>query len=323
MRRRRRGTRACWASTACGRNSASRGAAPPARATLWANPGEKPGNGIDDDHDGLVDDVHGWNFDSNNADLSPSGPVLPGGVTHGDLTAAIAAGRELADTAVIVGIAPGSRWAAVISRDIAPGVEWALDHDADTYSMSFSMPGLGELRAHWRKVMDDAALAGLFLVSGAGNFANPQAPTFAPVPVQMRTPEDIPFSVFGVSGVGGDGKRPIFSSQGPVLWETDAYHEGEVAKPDMATVNTNILLLDAQGNHSYRGRMGWSGNSFAGPHLAGIIALMIEADPDLTPWRARDILVRTARDIGDPGFDPQTGAGLVDAYAAVQAVRKH
>jgi Subtilase family len=299
-------------------------APPPIRTTLWANPAEKPGNGIDDDGDGLIDDAHGFDFDRNSAVLSPTSPLLPGEITHGDLTAAVAAGRELVDSAVIVGMAPGSRWAAVISSlDITPGVEWALEHNADTYSMSFSMPGLGELRSHWRKVMDHAALAGLFLVSGAGNFANPQAPNFAPIPVQMRTPEDIPLSVFGVSGIGRDGKRPVFSSQGPVVWKTAAYDEGEVAKPDMATVNTNILALDALGHASWRGAAGWSGNSFAGPHLAGIIALMLEADPDLTPWKARDILVATAHDIGEPGIDPQTGAGVVDAYAAVRAVMKH
>jgi hypothetical protein len=297
-------------------------APPQIRSTLWRNMGEIPGNGVDDEGNGLIDDVHGFDFDRNTPALESSAPGLPGGVTHGDLTAAVATGRELGDTAVIVGIAPGSRWAAVISiLDIARGVEWALEHGADTYSMSFSLAGLGELRAHWRRVMDHAALAGLYMISGAGNFANPDAPTYVPVPMQMRTPEDIPFSVFGVAGVGRVGKRPVFSSQGPVLWRTEAYGDGEVLKPDLATINTNLLIVDSAGNASYRGAPGWSGNSFAGPHLAGVIALMLEADPDLTPWVARDILVRTAKDLEPAGPDPQTGAGLVDAWAAVRAVR--
>jgi subtilisin family serine protease len=297
-------------------------APPPIRATLWRNPGEIAGNGIDDDGNGLIDDVHGFNFDRDDAVLAPRGPLLPGDVTHGDVTAAIAAGRELVDSAMIVGMAPASEWAAVIATlDIARGIQWALEHGADTYSMSFSIPNLGELRAHWRKVADHAALAGLFLMSGAGNFANEQNPNFAPVPVQMRTPEDIPLSVYGVAGVGRDGRRPPFSSQGPVEWRTDAYGEGEVGKPDFATVNTNVIALDHEGRLNLRDGAGWSGNSFAGPHLAGIVALMLEADPDLTPWQARDILVRTARDVPPSGFDPQTGAGVIDAWAAVQAVR--
>lgn len=297
-------------------------APPPIRATLWRNPGEVAANGVDDDGNGLVDDVHGFNFDRGDADLSPTSPLLPGNVTHGDVTAAVAAGREAADTALTVGGAPASRWAAVISSlDVSPAVEWALEIGADTYSMSFSRPGLGEMRAHWRKVMDHAALAGLFNISGAGNFANPDAPTYAPVPVQMRTPEDIPFSVFGVSGVGQNGQRPVFSSQGPVEWRTSAYAEGRVDKPDLATINADITIVDEHGRASRRDGQGWAGNSFAGPHLAAVIALMLEADPDLTPWQARDILVATARDLAPAGPDPQTGAGVVDAFAAVSAVK--
>jgi subtilisin family serine protease len=295
----------------------------PIRATLWCNPGETAGNGVDDDRNGYVDDVHGFDFDRGDAVLIGNVSLLPGGVTHGDLTAAVLAGREIVDTAVVVGIAPGSRWAAVVSSlSIEPGVEWALEQGADTYSMSFSLAGLGELRSHWRRVLEHGALAGLFFVSGAGNFANPSAPNYVPVPEQMRIPEDIPFAVLGVSGVGRNAQRPIFSSQGPVLWRTVEYDEGEVPKPDIATVNTNILAVDSAGRASDLPPNGWSGNSFAGPHIAGVIALMLEANADLTPWQARAILVATARDVGTPGPDMQTGAGVVDAYRAVTAVQQ-
>jgi subtilisin family serine protease len=182
---------------------------------------------------------------------------------------------------------------------------------------------MGEMRAHFRKVMEHGALAGLFFVSGAGNFADSTRPNFAPIPVQMRVPEDIPLAVLGVSGVGEDGRRPFFSSQGPVMWKTGEYDEGEVPKPDLATVNTNLVALDSSGRAFVPGPRGWSGNSFAAPHLAGVLALMLEADPELTPWRAREILMRTARDIEPAGFDMQTGAGLVDAYAAVVEVQRN
>lgn len=294
----------------------------PIQATLWCNPRETPGNNIDDDGNGLVDDVHGFDFDRGDAVLGGNGTLLPGGVTHGDLTAAVLVGREIVDTAVVVGIAPGGRWAAVVSSlSIEPGVEWALEQGADTYSMSFSLAGLGELRSHWRRVMEHGALAGLFFVSGAGNFANPDVPNYAPIPVQMRIPEDIPFAVFGVAGVGRDEKRPLFSSQGPVLWRTVEYNEGAVPKPDFATVNTNILAVDSLGRASYLGPNGWSGNSFAGPHTAGVIALMLEANPELTPWQVREILIDTARDVEAPGPDMQTGAGVLDAFRAVLAAR--
>ena len=53
---------------------------------------------------------------------------------------------------------------------------------------------------------------------------------------------------------------------------------------------------------------------------AGVLALMLEADPDLTPWAAREILRETSKDILDPGVDSQSGAGLVNAFAAVSEV---
>ncbi len=296
-------------------------AAPTIQATLWCNAREVPGNGVDDDGNGYIDDVHGFNFDRRDASII-GGNVLDGGLTHGDLTAALLAGRDIVDTALVIGMAPGSRWAAVQSSgDIAAGVEWALTVGADTYSMSFSIPALGELRGHWRRVLEHGALAGLFFVSGAGNFAMEGSPSYAPVPVQMRIPEDVPLAVLGMAGVGRDGSRPPFSSQGPVDWSTVDYSEGKVNKPDLATINTNILAIDSAGRAHYRGVNGWSGNSFAGPHMAGVIALMLEANPDLTPWEAREILVTTARDIGAPGEDAQSGAGMVDAYRAVGQVR--
>jgi subtilisin family serine protease len=293
------------------------------RATLWHNPGEVADDGIDNDGNGRIDDVHGFNFDRGDAELGVPTGGLPGGLTHGDLTAAMLAGREAADTGVLLGMAPGSRWAAVISTSsIAPAVEWAIEQDVHTYSMSFSIPNLGEMRGVWRKVMEHGALAGLFFVSGAGNFADSTRPNFVPTPAQMRIPEDIPHAVLGVAGVGRDGTRPVFSSQGPVEWRTVEYTEGLVPKPDLATLNTNLLGIDSLGNAFVPGPRGWSGNSFAGPHLAGVLALMIEADPELTPWRAREILMETARDIGAPGFDHQSGAGLVDAFRAVTVVRE-
>lgn len=90
-------------------------------------------------------------------------------------------------------------------------VQWAIEHNADTYSMSFSMPGLGEYRSHWRKVMEHGSFCGVYFVSGAGNFAQS-----AKVPVQMRTPEDIPEVVFAAAGVQRNLSRTPFSSKGPV-----------------------------------------------------------------------------------------------------------
>lgn len=202
----------------------------------------------------------------------------------------------------------------IAASNIEESVEWAIEQGADTYSMSFSQPNLGEYRNHWRKVLEHGTLCGVVFISGAGNFAAGR--NAAPIPVQMRNPEDIPHAVLGVAGVGVDGQRPPFSSQGPVVWETEHYHEGQVNKPDFATINHRVPCVDPEGNLKNMA----SGNSLTGPHMAGILALMLSANPELLPWEIKEILKSIAEDIEDPGFDFQSGHGFVNAYDAVKAV---
>jgi subtilisin family serine protease len=63
-----------------------------------------------------------------------------------------------------------------------------------------------------------------------------------------------------------------------------------------------------------------SGTSMAAPAVAGIVAMLLQADPALTPARVRDALMRGARDLGPPGPDPEYGAGLADARATLQSI---
>ncbi|HEY0569194.1 MAG TPA: S8 family serine peptidase, partial [Xanthobacteraceae bacterium] len=63
-----------------------------------------------------------------------------------------------------------------------------------------------------------------------------------------------------------------------------------------------------------------SGTSFAAAHVTGIVALMLQRNPDLTPAAVRKVLESTARDIGPKGRDDQFGAGLADAFKAIMAV---
>ncbi|MDP6207711.1 MAG: S8 family serine peptidase, partial [Roseibacillus sp.] len=197
--------------------------------------------------------------------------------------------------------------------NIEQAVQWAIEQGADTYSMSFSRPNLGNYRSHWRKLMEHGAFCGVHFVSGAGNFARDQ-----PIPVQMRVPEDIPHAVFAAAGVQRDLSRTPFSSQGPVEWKTEHYREGRVNKPEVCAFNFRIPLLPPSGG---RPTTTSSGNSFAGPMFCGTIALMLSANPELKPWETREIIIRTATDVADEGFDFQTGHGLINAFEAVKMAR--
>ena len=81
----------------------------------------------------------------------------------------------------------------------------------------------------------------------------------------------------------------------------------------------NYRLPSIQPNGRILGQAA-SGNSFAGPMLCGTIALMLSVDPDLHPLETRQILIDTARDVADEGYDYQTGHGLIDAERAVAVV---
>jgi len=285
-------------------------------ANVYRHPGETPGNGKDDDGNGLVDDVYGFNFDHGTGALTtaPVGPqATEGAKMHGFMCSAIICGTGGKDRPYAFGIAPEAQWAGVISsRRLEAAVEWAVEQKADTYSMSFSKPGEGEYRSHRRKVMEQASLCGVFFVSGAGNFAKQ-----VEVPVQMRQPEDIPEVVFSAAGVQRDLSRTVFSSKGPVLWQTEHYHDGLVDKPEVCAFNANLPYLKLDGTVT---QGGLGGNSFAGPMFCGSIALMLSADPDLLPWDLKAIITSTAMDVAAKGYDHETGHGLINCFRAVKEV---
>lgn len=279
---------------------------------LYRNPKEIPGNQKDDDGNGLVDDVHGYNFQMQSARLTIREGSTPQ-TLHGTTCASIVCGRGTSKNPFELGIAPQAKWAGVIAgADLESAVEWAVLQGADTYSMSFSIPNLGELRSHWRKVMEHGSFCGVYFVSGAGNFAQT-----AKVPVQMRTPENIPNVVFAAAGVQRDLSRTPFSSKGPVVWDTEHYRDGQVQKPEVCAFNFGLPMMLPDG--SLRPTSA-NGNSFAGPMFCASIALMLDADPDLLPWDLKEIITSTATDVGPPGLDPETGHGLINCYRAVKEV---
>ena len=109
-------------------------------STLYRKPGEVPGNGRDDDGNGLVDDAHGFNFDQQNSNLTLV-PVADGTFNpraqHGFMCAAIICGTGARGRPYEFGIAPEGAWTGVIaSGRFEAAIEWAVEQGADTYSLS-------------------------------------------------------------------------------------------------------------------------------------------------------------------------------------------
>ncbi|MDZ8119428.1 S8 family serine peptidase [Pontiella sp. NLcol2] len=282
---------------------------PDLRRNLWTNPGETPGNGIDDDGNGLVDDYYGYNFRTGSCEVG----ALTAKHHHGTVTSGIVAGDGSGGT--ITGVAPRARLMLLAGAGVY-AYQYALEHGADVLSMSFSIPGLGDGRGLWRLMSEHAVCAGLVLVSGCGNFQQS-----AEIPEQIRIPEGIP-CVIGAGGVDRSLKVPGFCSLGPVEWGTVKFYgdhplpEGLI-KPDVcAFPGPGYPQLGPAGEDYGSQRRG---NSFSGPHIAGVAALMLSAAPELQAWRIQELMEATAKDTGPAGKDCRTGAGLIDAWAAVSA----
>jgi subtilisin family serine protease len=170
---------------------------------------------------------------------------------------------------------------------------------------------------------DHAVAAGLLLVGGAGNFRATQ-----PIPVQHQSPKDVP-SVISVGGIDTLGVLVPFSSMGPAEWSSVALFGDYpmptgLTKPDLVAfpgAGFPVLGLQDTG-YIDTDEVRIRGNSFSGPQVAGIAALILSEHPSMSVWRVREIIERTAHDLGPPGKDNMFGYGLADAFEAVLLARE-
>ncbi len=298
------------------------------RSHLWRNEGEVPNNGVDDDGNGWIDDVYGY-------DVSGMSPDVGNHRTdrqHGTMTSGIVLGDGSAG--IVTGVAPRARLMLLKltggnidsagDRPIAAALayQYAIENGADVLSMSFSLPDLGNLRGFWRMMSDHAVATGLLLAGGAGNFRATQ-----PIPVQHQSPKDVP-SVISVGGIDTLGALVPFSSMGPAEWSGVALYgdypmPGGIVKPDLVAFPGEGFPVLGIGDSGYidTNEVRIRGNSFSGPQVAGIAALIFSERPDMSVWRVREIMEGTAHDLGEPGKDYMFGFGLADAYAAVLMAR--
>ena len=309
-------------------------AVPTLTPSLWHNPKETL-NGKDDDGNGYVDDVFGYNFASNHPYC-----VTPVGHRHGTLCAGIITAQPTpGEDPLATGIAPNAKVMPLVGSGKLLAYEYALENGADVLSMSYTFEpaAMGQYRGLFRTAHEHLSAAGVVSVGGAGNYA-----TRRPVGLEIGSPKDIP-CVIAAAGIRDNGEVPPFSSRGPVSWSGIRYFDAydrkhpQLSKPDVTACNGGFPMWTREevwvgrragklketvykDDAGYLLATGPQGNSFAGPHAAGVAALMLEANPKLPVWQLKRIMEATCKDMGEAGRDTTHGAGMLQADKAVEAV---
>jgi subtilisin family serine protease len=201
---------------------------------------------------------------------------------HGKLLGAAPAARILA----IRAFDPAGKSAEGTTFNILKGLNWAAANGARVINMSFAGPSDPAIH----RSLEAARKKGIVLVAAAGNEGARSAPLY---------PAADP-NVIAVSATDADDQ---------ILEQSNRGNHIAIAAP-----GAQIMVAIPDGGYEMS-----SGTSHAAAEVSGIIALMLERKPGMTPDQARGVLLATAKDIGAPGRDPLFGAGLADAYAAITA----
>lgn len=261
-----------------------------------------------DPEDAFFDPVTNWTFPKDSS-------------THGTHTMGTICGVVPGDT---VGVAFDAKWisAAVIDRvsldrtesDAIAAFQWTADPDGDpttvedvpvvsSNSWGFSplYHGVPHCNDVFWATMDGAEAAGVAVVFAAGNEGSASK--------SLRTPSDritTEVNAFAVGALApGSNSIASFSSRGP------SGCDNATVKPEVSARGQNVRSSLPGGSY---GTM--SGTSMAVPHVAGGIALLNQINPNITPERAKEILMETAVDLGATGPDNTFGSGRMDLEAA-------
>jgi len=282
---------------------------------VWVNSGEIPNNGIDDDSNGYIDDIYGWDFWSHNNTIRGDAG------NHGSHTAGTAVGDGTGGTQT--GVAPNALLMSVktFADDgrsteyiVWEGMEYAAEMGADVLSCSFGWKqSQTSNQTRWRELCENIVALGAVVVVASGNEGDWELPA----PNNIRTPGDVP-CVITVGATTVQDSIATWSSYGPVEWNFDAPyndhpHPPGLIKPDISAPGVGIMSLDGQST----GYRILSGTSMATPHVAGTVALLLDALPDLTPDEVRSYIEESALELGDVGKDNYYGTGRLQADLAV------
>jgi subtilisin family serine protease len=263
-------------------------------ANMWVNSGEIPGNGQDDDGNGYVDDVYGWDFaddDANPMDYHYHGTHCAGTIGGIGNNNEGVAGVCWNVTIMSLKVFPNYGETGFIVGAIA-AIEYAVDNGAQLTSNSW---GGGPYSQGLKDAITDAGTAGLLFVAAAGNDYGQDNDVYPHYPSSYDCD-----SIIAVMSTDDEDDMSNFSNYGP-------------ASVDLGAPGSDILSCEPGNQYQYL-----DGTSMATPHVAGACALLWSVNPMLTNTETKEILLETV--------DPTLGGlcvsqGRLNMYNAILETR--
>ncbi|WP_338871297.1 S8 family serine peptidase [Myxococcus stipitatus] len=275
---------------------------------MWTNPNEVAGDGKDNDGNGVVDDIHGYNVGFN------SGDVMKGeGTDHGTHVAGIIAADDngkgntgiaagKAKVMSIGGLYDGADLLTNFERGVDYIVNMKQNHGVNVRALNASFGDEyrdAASQARWKAAVQKLADADILLVAATANGNGSNLNDVADMPANI----DLPNVITVASMDKRNDKLARFSSYGDKVVE-------------LAAVGEDVLSTVPGGDWEKM-----SGTSMATPTVAGAAALMFAANPDLTAAQVRDLLVKTVE--VDPDLKGKVStSGKLDINAAVKAAKE-
>ncbi len=285
---------------------------------LWINSNEISGNGIDDDNNGYVDDIHGWNFpaDSNYpyADINYSHGTHVAGIIGAEGNNGTGATGVTWDTQLMsLDVFNGSEGA--YESDIIDAIYYAASNDADVINMSLGASYPYTTIDEWRiidpngyseyyEALSYAVDQGSTVVIAAGN-EDAHAGTHLSIPATFSSVID---GVISVAAIDNTGDLTDYTNYGSLV---------TIAAPGGGHDVGSGILSTVPGD-SYEEV---SGTSMASPIVAGAAALIKAENPNLTPVDIESIITDSADKYRDMTYLIQDGnyLNLKDALSLAQA----
>jgi len=286
------------------------------RANIFVNPGEIPGNGIDDDGNGYADDVNGWNFGTNSN--NPRSANEPHGTAVTGVAAAVGNNATgVAGAAYRATILPATLGDVPLSgSSLAAAVYYASGRNAS--GVGFWSGAASVLNHSYGGPQPDAVEAAAFLWSSINGRNGKGAVNLAATGNNSSATVSYPAAYPGTIAVGAstDGDlRASYSQYGP---EIDFLAPSGGGNADVTTTDVSGSGGYDPGNYTTT----FSGTSSATPLAVGVTAQVLGANPNLTYTEVVNLLRSTAAKIGGvpydaSGFNIEYGYGRIDATRAV------